>query len=52
MSILFALWGIVLMLFLTAYIKVGRANKGRVKKVEKDIKSVESKVNKIWQKIK
>lgn len=45
-------WAILLMLFLTVAVWRGYKNKLRIKNLNHRIKSVETKVNEIWQKAK
>lgn len=45
-------WAVLLMLFLTVAVYRGYKNKLRIKRLNQRIKSVETKVNEIWQKAK
>lgn len=45
-------WAVLLMLFLTVAVYRGMQNKRRVKRIGNRLKSLESKVNDIWQKAK
>lgn len=45
-------WAVLLMLFLTVAVYRGYKNKARMKNLSNRIKSLESKVNDIWQKAK
>lgn len=45
-------WAVLLMLFLTVSVYRGYKNKWRIRKLNSRLKSLESKVNEIWQKAK
>jgi len=51
MSFLLA-WAVLLMMFLTLAVYRGYKNKIRLKRINNRLKSVENKVNNIWQRVK
>lgn len=48
----FIVWAILLVMFLMAAVRRGYQNRDRVKRVNNRIKSLEIKVNQLWEKIK
>lgn len=52
MSFFFGIWALLLIALVTRLIYKGYGQKSRVKKVEKDVKTLHLKVDEVWQKIK
>lgn len=52
MAMFFAVWALLLIALLTVLIHKGYGHKARIKKVEKDVKGLSLKVNKLWEKTK
>lgn len=55
MSLFFAVWALLLIALVCVLIMRGKKDKARMKKIEKDIRSVNTKVikvNEVWERLK